>query len=349
MMYSKLLILLAALTILPSAPAFAADHALAVEDAQFVDINGQQQWVTIRGTKRDNPVLLVLHGGPGFAMSTLAPMYSDWEQDFTVVQWDQPLSGGTALKNLGNPGPATIDRYTRDGLAVTEWVEHHLGVKRVVLLGTSWGSLLGVEMVQRRPELFSAYVGTAQPVGAEGARVGYELALEAARKRGDTAGVADLMRIGPPPYKTFEDFLVRQKYSNNPGLPPTPEQAAAIGELMPLLLKPDSKATYIAPVAAPPGYDGGFMAALQATWKETWSWEARHLSTQFKVPVFIFQGDVDYNTPTSVARTYFNEIRAPAKAFEVVPNAGHDIILFHGELLKLLRKDVLPVITKNAS
>lgn len=341
-MLAVMALMAAALAVLAS-PALAADGPAAIDEGQFVSINGQQQWVTIRGRDRANPVLLVLHGGPGFAMSMLTPMYADWQSAFTVVHWDQPRSGGTALKNLADPGPATIDRYVRDGLAVTEWVEKHLGVKKIVLLGTSWGGLIGVEMVQRRPELFSAYVGAAQPVGTEGALVGYRLAFEAAQKRGDQAAVAALTRVGPPPYKSFEDFLVRQQYSNAPGLPPTPAQTAATAELFGLLTRPDPTARYIAPVPPPPGYDGGFMAALRSTWVETWAWEARRLGTRFKVPVFIFQGELDYNTPTSVARTYFDEIEAPKKAFAVVPNAGHDIILFHAELLKLLQEHVLPV------
>jgi pimeloyl-ACP methyl ester carboxylesterase len=36
------------------------------------------------------PVLLLLHGGPGFPMSFMAPAFASWERDFTLVQWDQP-------------------------------------------------------------------------------------------------------------------------------------------------------------------------------------------------------------------------------------------------------------------
>lgn len=277
-------------------------------------------------------------------MSFLAPMYADWEEHFTIVQWDQPATGGTFLKNQGkDPGPLTIDRYVRDGLTVTAWARHRLGAKKVVLLGTSWGSLLGVEMVQRRPDFFSAYVGAAQAVGAKGARVGYELALNAARRRGDEAASAALIKVGPPPYRSFGEFMVRQQYSNPPGLPPTPAEAKAAGELMAVMMKPDPNARYNPPLSIPPGYDGGMMSALQATWEEAWAWEARSLGTRFKVPVFIFQGEADLNTPTSVAREYFEEISAPAKAFEVVPGAGHGVILFHGELLELLKKHVLPL------
>jgi pimeloyl-ACP methyl ester carboxylesterase len=319
-----------------------ATPSLAIDEGRFIDINGMEQWITIRGTKRDNPVLLILHGGPGFPMSFLAPMYAEWEKRFTIVQWDQPATGATLLRRAGQPsGDLSIDRYVRDGIAITEWVRKHLGKDRIVLLGTSWGGILGVEMVQRRPDLYTAYVGAAQPVGAIGNRLGYQMALEAARGRGDTAGVDALQKVGPPPYDSFDAFMVRQRYSNPPAVPATPGETRAAAEMIEIMMKPAPGARYNAPVTIPPGYDGGFMAAQQATWREAWRWEASKAGLSFKVPVYLFQGEVDMNTPTVAARSYFDAIRAPRKAFEVVPGAGHTIILFHRELLALLEKHAI--------
>jgi len=345
---SALFLLIAAIGMGP-APAEATPAPAAIEEGRFVDINGVPQWITIRGRDSRNPVLLILHGGPGFATSFLAPLYADWERSFTIVQWDQPGSGSTGLRNLGRPsGPMTIERFANDAVAVTLWVRQRLGVNKVVLFGSSWGSLLGIELAHRRPELFSAYVGTSQPVGARGALVGYQMALDAARRRGDAAAIAALTRIGPPPYRTFEDFMVRQQYSNPPGLPATPEQAAAVNELIGVMRNPQPGASYVSDLPAPPGFDGGLMAAIQATWQEAWSWEARPLGMRFAIPMFIFQGEVDVNTPTSVAREYFDEIEAPVKRFEIVPGAGHDVMLFHDALLRLLEADVLPVVREPA-
>src|SRR3569623_2055694 len=68
----------------------AAVPAEPVNEGKINDINGSQQWITIRGRDRRNPVLLWLHGGPGIAMSNQAPLFADWERDYTLVQWDQP-------------------------------------------------------------------------------------------------------------------------------------------------------------------------------------------------------------------------------------------------------------------
>ena len=331
--------------LLMAAPASAQGPALEIDEGQFVEIHGVEQWVTVRASDADNPVILMLHGGPGFPMSFLTPLFADWERDFTIVHWDQPASGGTFLKNQGGDiGPLTIERYVRDGLTVAEWARERLGKDKIVLLGSSWGSLIGLEMIRQRPELFAAYVGTSQPVGTQGALVGYRMALEAARTRGDQSAIAELERIGPPPYERFEDFMVRQQYSNPPGLPPTPEEAEAAAAMIQVMMQPDPTARYNAPLVPPPGYDGGLMAAQQATWRETWAWEAAPLGTRFEVPMLIVQGEIDINTPTQVAREWFDTIDAPSKAFEVVPGAGHGVILFHAPVLELLREHVLPAL-----
>lgn len=342
--FAALIFVLAA----PAMPARAdapAAAARAIDEGAFVEINGVEQWVTARGRDAGNPVLLILHGGPGFPMSFLAPLYADWEEKFTIVQWDQPASGGTFLRNKDKDvGPLTIARYVRDGIAVAEWSRKRFGADKVVLLGSSWGSLIGLEMVAQRPELFSAYVGTSQPVGSKGNLLGYQLGLQAARDRGDEAAVAALTRVGAPPYSRFEDFMVRAQYTNPPAVPATPAEAAASAAMIGVMMKPERNARYNAPLPAPPGFDGGFMAAQQATWQETWAWEAERLGTRFAVPMVIIQGEVDLNTPSAAARDWFATVEAPSKAFEVVPGAGHGVILFHRELLQLLEKHVLPVV-----
>jgi pimeloyl-ACP methyl ester carboxylesterase len=157
----------------PAEPPAPVTAARGVDEGQFVSINGVDQWITIRGQDVDNPVLLFLHGGPGMGSSFTAPAFSEWEKYFTFVQWDQPGGGFTQMKAPDGQGAMTIARFTKDGLAVTEHVLGRLQKKRLVLMGNSWGTLLGLEMVKARPELFSAYVGSSQAVGDAGNKRGY--------------------------------------------------------------------------------------------------------------------------------------------------------------------------------
>jgi proline iminopeptidase len=123
MLIPNLLALLAALAAIPvraQEPARPASRAEAtaiianarnivtpngVEWLEKVRIGGIDQWVSIRGTDRRNPVLLYIHGGPGYVSLPMSWWFSrGWEERFTVVQWDQRAAAKTYLLS----DPATI-------------------------------------------------------------------------------------------------------------------------------------------------------------------------------------------------------------------------------------------------
>jgi pimeloyl-ACP methyl ester carboxylesterase len=320
-------------------------QSLAIDDGSFVDINGIEQWITMRGRDARNPVLLWLHGGPGLGMSSSAPLFAAWEHRYTLVQWDQPRSGCTHARNLSRDvGPLTLERFVADGLAVVRHVRKTLGVERLVLMGHSWGSQVGLVMAHRDPELFSAYVGTAQVIsGARGRKLGYDLALKAARERKDTAAVEALKRVGPPPYSTFESFLVRQQYTNPPGLPmSTIEQARSAEFTRFLMAPPDPNARYI-PRALPQfNVIENFLSTQREMFTEAAKFEAESLGRRFRVPIFFFDGENDLNAPVALAQEYLGRIEAPHKAFRIIAGAGHNTLAFHDELLQLLESEVRP-------
>jgi pimeloyl-ACP methyl ester carboxylesterase len=163
--------------------------------------------------------------------------------------------------------------------------------------------------------------------------------LAAARKNGDAAAVADLERIGRPPYATFEDFLVHARYVNQPG----PTELAALEKVAPVLFTPPPPdATYVPrglPAVDPVKL---LMDALRPIWKEMFTFEAASLGLAWDIPMFCFQGELDITTPTALAKEYFAAIEAPAKEFAVIPGAGHATVFFADELLRLLNTHVRP-------
>lgn len=326
-------------------PPVESQAARSIDEGMFVSINGVEQWVTVRGSDRRNPVLLILHGGPGLGLSNAAPLFAGWEAHYTIVQWDQPGTGATYARNIGRDvGPLTVERYTRDGIAVADFARKHLGTRRVALLGFSWGTLLGVEMVQRRPDLFSAYIGSAQVVsGPKGTLLGYQLAIAAARKRGDTAAVKALETAGPPPYASLAPYMVRQQYA----VAPTAEEAPRLQAFMQAALSPPpADAHYVA--HGLPAYD--VMKVFVETWgalsQAQLDWDAEKLGLKFRMPVYIFQGAEDINTPATMAMDWCARISAPAKACATIPGAGHSTIVFPNEILALLDQHVRPGLVK---
>ena len=158
-----------------------------IEEAAFVPLGGIEQFVTIRGDDRANPVLLHVHGGPGIAFSAFAADFAPYEADFTVVQWDQRGAGCTFGRNGEGP-ELTLDRLAGDGVELARHLRGRLGGTKMVVLGHSFGSIVATEMVRRAPEQFSLYVGTGQFGSFAG-----NLDSQIAHLRASAAGDADLL------------------------------------------------------------------------------------------------------------------------------------------------------------
>jgi pimeloyl-ACP methyl ester carboxylesterase len=145
-----------------NAKQFAIPAPKGIDEGQYVMIGGMEQWVTIRGYDRNNPVLLFVHGGPGDVTNpwTFA-MFAPWEKQFTVVQWDERGAGRTLRKSGPSIAPTiTVPRMVQDGIELSEYLRKHLGKDRIVIVCHSFGSILGIGMARARPDLFYAYVGT---------------------------------------------------------------------------------------------------------------------------------------------------------------------------------------------
>ena len=306
-----------------------------VQEAGYTRINGLDQWIQVRGEHRRNPILLFVHGGPGFSMSPLTPIFRSWEADFTVAQWDQRNAGLTFSRTGAQP--LSLDQAARDGIAVVEHLRGRLGNRKIVVLGHSWGSAVALEMVLRRPELFAAYVGTGQMSSkAEQEAISYATVLARLRARGDAKGVAELEAAGPPPYPTLASLLVQRKWLARVD---TTEEQTLFRRMAPLVLaSPNLR------LREAWDYNAAPKVAQQATYDELARFEARALGMHYAVPMFIFQGDQDLYTPAEPNARYLREIAAPSKAFVLLAGGGHSVVLTRPDIfLAELRVRVRPL------
>ncbi len=293
----------------------------------FVQIGGVPQWVRIRGQHRNNPVLLILHGGPSDAQSALTKLYAPLETDFTVVQWDQRGAGRTFGRGVRLTPNTPYQLLIDDGLEVTGYALRVLHKPKLILLGHSLGSALGVHMIKQRPSLFYAYVGTGFLV-AQSARESliYRRAMSLARKAEDVASIATLERAGPPPYRTFNDFLavdamVRKRYGDS--------SDRAFFEM-----NRTSEPAYVftSPELTPYQMYDWYRAIMTTTYTSPYP-PAGHADIQplgydFDVPFFVIQGENDWETPTDLAAAYFQRVRAPYKEYIPLPG-GHWAAMIH--------------------
>jgi len=307
-----------------------------IDEATYVKIGGIDQWITIRGEDRNNPVLLFLHGGPGDAINPWGyAAFRSWLKYFTVVQWDQRGAGRTFGRNRASASTITPDQMVQDGIELSELLKKRLHKNKILLVGHSWGSVLGFFMVKARPDLFYAFVGTGQ-VAAEFSRssaVAYTALLQRASRQVNLQAVQELKQIGPPPYKDGKGFGVLHKW-------------AMLSERADVFL-----ASALGFALTAPGYSVGDIN----DWFDGQSVSGEHLAPFFdeldrkllggelNVPVFVIQGAEDYTTPVSLAKTYLDSLRAPHKAFATIEGAGHFAVFTNqAEFLKDLRAQVLP-------
>ena len=315
---------------------FAIDSAKGVDEASYVSIGGIEQWVTIRGEDRSNPVLLFLHGGPGdvtspWSFATFAP----WEAHFTVVQWDQRGAGRTLRKS----GPSvaqtmTLDRMTQDGIELTEYLCKHLGKRKVVLVAHSFGTLLGLRMVRERPDLFFAYVGTGQVADeTRNYAVAYEALLKKARAAGNQQALHELKNIGPPPYASGQGYQVQRKWSN---------RFEGADRFLPGTLGLTLVASGYSVEDINDSVDGQILSGEHLV-RQTRAITMKELGLKFAIPMFFFEGTEDFTTPTQLARQYLQAIQAPRKEFVPISGGHFAVFMNSDQFLRELVTHVLPV------
>jgi pimeloyl-ACP methyl ester carboxylesterase len=322
----------------------AKDYAITspsgVDEARYVEVGGLEQWITIRGEDRNNPVLLFLHGGPGDATNPWGYAgFRLWLKHFTVVQWDQRGAGRTLGKNGSSLAPTiTIDRMAQDGVELADHLRKSLRKEKILLVGHSWGSILGVFMAKARPDLFYAFVGTGQVADpAKNYAVAYDELLKKAKALEEDRAIRELQEVGPPPYSDGRGYGVQRKWSN-------------LFEGADLFIS-----SMFGLAITGPGYtlrdindwlDGQVLSAERLV-PQTSALESSALGGDFAVPVFVIQGAEDFTTPTSLANAFVSSIRAPRKAFVPIEGGGHFAVFMKSDaFLKELVSRVLPLVNE---
>ncbi len=312
-----------------------------IDEGFFADVRGVAQWITLRGASPANPPLLMLFG-PGASLTRMAPFFAPWEPDFTLVQWDQPGGGATFAKN--GELALSLDRLADDAAAVAEIACARLGAARLVVLGVSGGSIVGLKLAHGRPDLVSAFVGTGQIVHwARQAALGYRLALDAARRRGDAVAVGALEAAGPPPYADLATETAAAMHINTQ----TAAEQAAFETLdattAAALAAPPAGARYVPPGIQLPDGRTRAAAAFAALRGEIAAFDAWALGPEFEVPMLFLQGDQDLYTPTAEVADYAATLQAPHVELALIAGGGHSAVFMREAFLEALRAHVRPL------
>ncbi len=297
----------------------------AIDTREVVEINGAKLHIRIRSCNVDNPVVLFLHGGPGVCDRHWVLKYqSDLAKDCTMVCCDQRASG-KSFTRAQLKETMTVDQVVEDMRQLVEYLCNRFSKEKLILVGHSWGSFLGTLLASRHPEHIAAYIGMGQLAdGPENERISYEFVYSEAKKRGDQKAIKDLERIGAPKnglYASLDDLMVQRDYMTKFGGGGYKESASIwTSMILPLLATPEYTLLDL------PKYSQGAFYNLRQLWSEVAQSSFMRDVTTLSVPVYITQGRHDKNTPSQLARAWFDALEAPHKEWFWFEESAHSPI-----------------------
>jgi pimeloyl-ACP methyl ester carboxylesterase len=287
-----------------------------IAEISYLRLGGFDQWVMIRGENITNPILVLLHGGPGFPeMRLFRTFNAALERHYTVVYW---MQRGTS-KSFDRRMPAsslTIEQFITDLDELVELLRARFGKEKVVLYGHSWGSVLGILYASRFPEKVDAYVGTGQ-IGEWAAfeSASYAFVLAEAERRGHRKAIRELRAIGPPPH-AFWNMVVERKWITR-----------FAGIVRGMSLWRFSRITLGGPEAS----IGDLLNILRSQlvtpkimWQELIAVNLIKTAPALRMPVFFFLGRHDRVVVPETSVAYFDRLTAPSKQLVWFEESGHE-------------------------
>lgn len=289
-----------------------------INESMYIDINGTKQWINIYGESKNNPVLLYLHGGPGSSTSEIDYAFTrQWADIYTVVTWDQRNCGKSYDKSQ-NADKLTKAMLMKDAKELTEFLIEHLGVEKISILGHSWGSIYGANLVLDYPELYEALIGSGQLVDiVENEKAFKTQALKWAK--GDEETLELIEKINPEKI-TLESLEAKNKILNKYGLS---------------MMKDGSDYSLLATILFNPNYS--IKDWLSYFHRDRQSYLDFYKSDEFKafslkgrydyqVPYININGDMDYQVNYKLAQDYYDDVNAPYKATYIMKNTSHGLM-----------------------
>jgi pimeloyl-ACP methyl ester carboxylesterase len=318
-----------------------------VQESFIATLGGARQYVSVRGADRRNPILLYIHGGPASVELPISWSFQrPWEDEFTVVQWDQRAAGKSFLLNDPQAMRPTLtpDRYRDDAIELIELLRKRYGKRKIFVLGHSWGSAMGLAVAAKRPDLLYAYVGMGQLIDfQQNETISYAEVLAQAKADHNDQAVKELEGIAPYPAPDHLDVAktaIERKWSVHYGglgyNRRDSDYYIHIGRLSPEYGLADRKA-----------WDASSDFTMTTMWPKLATLSFENVRS-LDVPVILFLGRHDTTTPPQIAADWLARLKAPSKRIVWFDRSAHlPMIEEPGHAFEALLRDVRPLAGKD--
>lgn len=310
-----------------------------ISEKTFVDINGIQQGMFIKGKDVANPVLLYLHGGmPDYFLTQQYP--TGLEEIFTVVWWE--LRGTGLSYSLDMPQETmNVEQMVSDTIELTNYLRQRFGVDKIYLMGHSGGTFIGIQTAARAPELYHAYIGVAQmSYQLKSEQLAYEYMLQQFKANGDKSMTQKLETSPvtltggvPDSYNLIRDVAMHKL-----GIGTMHDMRSVVtGILLPSFQFREYTLSEKLNLWRAKSQSG-----ISTMWNEMMVIDLNQEVTKLDLPIYFFEGVYDYTVNYTLAKDYFEKIEAPIKGFYTFENSAHSPMFEEPEKMqKILLEDVL--------
>ncbi len=290
-----------------------------IDTAEIVNIAGMKQYISIKGSDRNAPLILFLHGGPGRSLIPFADKFSNrLQQKFVVVQWDQRGVGET-LKLNASPAALSVSALQADAHELVEYLLNSFHQKKLYLVGHSFGNVLGFYMADKYPQLLYAYVAISPVVDQiKSNRQTLAMLQKQAKKDNNKTELQELAMV-PIPIQNPEQLYYFSKW-------------LFIYNDVDFAKQDDFKATYIE-----------WATTWQPVWNEAIKNNLFKTLKAVKCPTYFFIGRGDNQTFANISAAYFKTLIAPKKQLFWFEQSGHTIFNTEPDKLQEIIMDkILP-------
>lgn len=326
-----------------------------IDTLDKVKIGGIDQWLHIRGRNKNNPVLLFLHGGPGVPqIGWFDAIQRPWENDFTVVQWDQRQTGKSYQPLATLRETMTNQQMIQDAADVIQYLRQRFQQEKIFLIGKSYGSYLGIHMAAKHPEWLYAYVADGQMINfMEFVRQEYQHLLNHVKQRRNTPLLKKLEAMAPRPdpdnrwlsFIEHEAFICEELDTIGKGLSPASYGSSKkffssllVHKLISSHLSLKDIYHHLFGLQAPYDPECGFAEEIMGIDIQS------EVGSKFEVPILAISGANDWHVPCAYQAQWFQAITAPMKEHIIFADSIHYPYLDEpGRYYKVLVDKLLPL------
>ena len=316
-----------------------------IDEKLYVNINGHNQYVFIRGKDVNNPIILNLHGGPANPDAFFTYEFAkEIIEEFTYVSWDQRGCGRTYYKNKHiDPKNESTDfgQAIKDVDELVNYLCKRFKKNKVVIMGHSYGSLLGASYVAKYPERVEGYIGIGQSISIKDTqKMNYNEAINLLiddKKKTDELEMA-YQRLK----KSFNlEHLMKFQRLTVPCFVANMPKLKQTNQIKLILSSPDLAFNDLRWLVGMLNLKAHYIRNKKLL-DYTLSANIYDIGNEYSVPMYFVSGEYDKSCRVDLLKKYYDDIAAPNKKLVIMKECGHSPqidapVLFAKEVKKLLR------------